>query len=328
MNQDTAPPLPARLIAQLRQPLVWGTFCGLAAAIGYTAANIFLRSAKDCDPIWVSCVKSVPTVLLAGPWLLFNKSRGETILPAPRVLGSLMLAGLIGQLFGNVGFQWALGVIGMALTVPITMGTIILAGAVMGRIFLHEPVTWRAAVSMSVLVLAICVLSLGAGAASRSVIGADTTADVSVAAWRLFAAVAAACVSGVAYAALGVVIRHGVSGRASVATTLFAVGVVGSIALGTLSTWRLGWNGMAATSAWHWQQMLLAGVCNFVAFLALTKALQLATVVYVNALNTSQVAMAAVAGVLIFQESPSVSMWTGVGLTVVGLILMSSRKKK
>ena len=58
--------------------------------------------------------------------------------------------------------------------------------------------------------------------------------------------------------------------------------------------------------------MLAAGVCNTVAFIALTKSLQLTSIVYVNSLNATQATMAAIAGVFIFGEdsrpgSPSAS---------------------
>ena len=46
--------------------------------------------------------------------------------------------------------------------------------------------------------------------------------------------------------------------------------------------------------------MLAAGVFNLIAFVAVTRALQIATLVYVNALNASQVAMAGLAGVIFF----------------------------
>ena len=80
--------------------------------------------------------------------------------------------------------------------------------------------------------------------------------------------------------------------------------------------------GMAATTESEWWIMLGAGVCNAIAFVALTKSLQLTSVVYVNALNATQATMAAVAGVLIFQEAVSKALVAGVGLTIVGLLLM------
>ena len=46
--------------------IIRGTILGLIAAIGYTAANVFLRFSTDVDPYWVSWVKAIPTVVIFG----------------------------------------------------------------------------------------------------------------------------------------------------------------------------------------------------------------------------------------------------------------------
>ncbi len=302
--------------------LLMGTVCGLLSAVGYTAANSFLRSVADCDPVWVSAVKAIPNVVLVGPWLLAYYCRGLPVMPKPDVLVKLALAALVGQLGGNVLFQWSLGVVGIALAVPLCLGTIILSGALLGRIFLNEPLTYRTLCSVGILIGAISVLSMGAGEAQRSV--AATLADVSQAEswWNLAAGVAAATLSGVAYSVLGVVIRYGVTGRASLTATMFIVGIVGAVSLGGLTLWKIGWQGITATRTDDMILMVLAGIMNTAAFLALTKALQLASVVYVNALNATQATMAAVAGVLFFQEAFSRELTVGIALTIIGLVLM------
>ena len=60
----------------------------------------------------------------------------------------LVAAGLLGQLAGNVCFQFALGVVGISLAVQLTLGSMIVFGALLGRIFLHEPISTRMAASM------------------------------------------------------------------------------------------------------------------------------------------------------------------------------------
>ena len=304
------------------EQVIFGTLCGLVSAVGYTAANIFLRAAADCDPIWVSAVKALPTMLFVGPWLLVRAWRGVEIFPDRKAIGILVVAGLVGQLGGNVLFQWSLGIIGIALTVPLCLGTIILGGGILGRMFLHEPLTCRTLLSIVVLIVAIAVLSLGADDAHLSIVGDSITANSSVNWWIVAQGVAAASLSGMAYAILGVVIRYGVTGRTSVSTTLFTISLAGIISLGAWSFWRIGWDGMLETEPRDLQIMLLAGLFNAIAFLAITKAFQLASVVYVNALNATQAAMAAVAGILFFNEAESTELGLGVALTVVGLLLM------
>lgn len=293
-----------------------GTLCAVVAAVGYTAANCCLRAAADLDPIWVSCVKAFPTVIFSGAIVTWGAWRGHQILPSGGVILGLIAAGLFGQLGGNVVFQWSLGVIGIGLTVPLCLGMIILASAVLARMTLGEAVTPQSCFSMVLLIVAIWVLSLGAGDAYRSI--ARQTPDP----WIQAAGVAAACFSGFAYAVLGVVLRYAVMQRASVGATTFIVAVVGLVALGSIVGWQPGWDVAWGTPAYGWLVMAAAGIFNLVAFWALTKALQLTTLVYVNAVNASQVAMAAIAGVILFHESLTAALFWGVALTVAGLLLM------
>ena len=66
---------------------------------------------------------------------------------------------------------------------------------------------------------------------------------------------------------------------------------------------------------------------RLLAFAALTKALHLSSVLFVNVLNASQTAMAAVIGVLMFGEASSWPMVLGVLLTVVGLLMMKGWRR-
>ncbi|MHB0956977.1 MAG: EamA family transporter [Pirellulaceae bacterium] len=276
---------------------------------------------SDCDAVWVSCVKAVPTVAIFGPVLLYRLARGRESLPPVGQMAALVGASVICQLLGNVVFQWSLGIVGMALAVPLTLGMMIVAGAIMGRVLLHESVTIPMAISTLVLIGAMFVLSLGANEASQTM--AQERGAPSI--WVVLAGVGAACISGVAYALLGVVIRYAVTDRISIPLTLVSVTLTGVITLGLVALARIGISGMFATLPSDFRMMLLAGFFNALAFLALTKSLQLVPLVYVNALNATQATMAAVAGVLIFSERSSSALWLGVALTAVGLVLMQRR---
>jgi drug/metabolite transporter (DMT)-like permease len=305
----------------LLEPHLFGTLCGLFSAAVYTAANAFLRAVNDCDPVWASAVKAVPTVLVMVPWLVVMLRRGQKLAPGIGFVLMVAAGGLVGQIFGNVSFQWALGEIGLALTVPLTLGGMIVAAAVLGRIFLHEPVTPRTAVALSLLLAAICVLSLGAGDARESV------ARLTASPWELAAGVGAGCLAGSAYASLNVVIRYTTLRGMPLPTTIFTVATVGLVALTGLSWLRIGGDQMVATKPDDLVMMLLAGVCNAVAFMALTKSLALTSVVYVNGLNATQAMLAAIAGIVLFGEAASPWLMTGVTLTIVGLLLMTRRRQ-
>ena len=298
-------------------PARWSTIYGAIAAISYTAANVCLRTVTDQDPVWVSCVKAFPTLVGTSLCLFLWRRPKESLFPPRRVIGLLVMAALVGQLGGNVAFQWGLGQIGIALTVPLCMGGLIIGSAMLGRIFLNEPLTSLTLTALAALVAAIWILSVGArGAASVSaLVEVETT-------WIAALGVGAGCLAGVSYAVLGVAIRSAVIGQASVAAATFCVSATGVACLGPASVALLGWEQLFETPPTVFAIMMLAGVFNLIAFLALARALQIATLTYVNALNASQVAMASLAGVLFFREQPSSALVIGAGLTMAGLLLM------
>lgn len=223
-----------------------------------------------------------------------------------------------------MAFQWSLGIVGISLEVPLSLGAMIVTGPLLGRVFLGEPITVRSAVSIVVLASAVFVLFLGARSTAEPV-AAGPASEANV--LYLTAGIVAACLSGFAYAVLGVVIRHSVTGHASLSTTLVTVGVVGVVGLGSMSLARIGPMEMLGTPTSDLAMMILAGICNAAAFLTLTKALQLTPIIYVNALNATQAAMAFLVGALVFWEPITVSMIVGLGLTMAGLVLMRGRKK-
>lgn len=217
----------------------------------------------------------------------------------------------------------------MALTVPLKLGGMIVFGTILGRVFLHEPVTFRTVAAMVVLLISVFILFLGAENAHdvvRGVANHEAAGASSPHFWELALGVAAACLCGLAYAVLNTINRYYVTRGHSLPGLLCMVSIVGMLTLGSLSLWRIGLDGILATTPRNLGLMLLAGLCNAAAFVTLTKSLQLTSLVFVNALNATQATMAALMGVFFFQESPSPWLLTGVGLTIVGLLLMRKRR--
>jgi drug/metabolite transporter (DMT)-like permease len=301
-------------------PVLLGTLCGLFSAAGYTAANICLRSVAACDPIWVCAVKPWPTAVLTLPWLLWLAWQGRRVLPEFKVLAAIFGAGLVGQVAGNISFQWALGQIGLALAVPLCLGGMIFSAAVLGRLLLHEQVTLRTALSLGLLLLAVIVLSLG-GEAAELAVREELHASTSPAnPWLVVAGVLAGCFSGLAYSVLSVAIRYCVIQGASLPITLFTVSLAGILSLTLLAWLRIGAAGMLATSSRDLNWMLGAGVWNAISFLALTLAIKATGVVYVNALNATQALLAALAALVVFHEAATPWLAVGVVLTIAGLL--------
>ena len=292
---------------------------GLLAAVFYTISNIALRHCVGIDPFLVSAVKAAPTVLLLGPFLVWMLVRGDRIATSRKMIPRFIVVSLIGQFVGNAAFQIALATIGLAASVPITLGVLIIGGAVLGQMILREPVRSRTLVAMVTLIIAVIVLS------HPSTSETPGTSSISLPLW---AGALFAVASGAAYALFGVVLRQTLIGGVSAPATMFISGLVGTIALWGMTFIRLGVDPISGIESAQWSSMIGAGLFNFTAFVALSLALKTLPVVAVNLINASQVAMAAIAGVILFSEPVTFPLLVGIALTFIGLMILAKRRTR
>jgi len=309
---------------RVRRQVVEGTALGIAAALAYTVGNLGLRHVAvggDLDwALFVSANKALPTALIGWGLLAWRVARGLPGLPPVSMWVPLVLTGLVTQFGGDVMFQFALSRGGLALSVPLTFSTILVSGAVLGRLILREPLTPRMLLAMGTMMAAVAVLSQGAQSASQSlVVGAD---------WRTtFLAVASACLSGIGYGACGVMIRRCVTSNLSYSATIVFISSVGAFVVGPVALVRLGLPAVAALSPVVWLIMLGAGMANGLAFFAVSAAFKRLSVMRVNLLNASQTAMASIAGVVLFAEPQTWWLVAGTVLTISGLVLSAGRER-
>lgn len=301
-----------------------GTLCCLTSAVLYTCTNACLRVVVNHDPYWVSCLKALPTMLLAGAILAYDRTRGvRHPLSLPLAIG-LFFTGVLAHFGGNVAFQWGLEIVGLAATVPLTFSLLLITGALLGRFWLGEPITQRTIAAIAFLSAAFLCVSLHTREAAGHVGFGQTVHPTST----VILAVAAVCFSGIAYAVLGAVIRRTVTGAASMSSALFVIGLAGIVTLGPAAVARVGIGTLTAISPRDYGIMFGAGAFNAVAFFALTRAMQLVPVSFVNIVNASQVAMAAIAGVVLFHEAVSPWLYGGIALTVAGLVTNRRPRRK
>ena len=292
-------------------------FC-LLSALGYTASNICMRqlTAMHCDTFLAVFNRELVTPVIIGAWLLWQTVRGRRCLPAGRDLVLLLLVGLLIQVVGNVCFQWSLGVVGLAVTIPAIFGAMITGGAVIGRFWLGERVSGRSITAIAMLLGSLALLGVGAVAAGHSIAQIDGVTPNPL---LIVRAVAAAVLAGSVYALLSAVIRHSVTRNTTPAAVAFLVTLMGVVSLGPICVYRLGAAALLETPVDQFALMIAAGVFNLGAFLALIHGLQRTTVVHASAVNASQVAMAALAGVLLFAEPLTAWLLLGVCLTIFGV---------
>lgn len=307
-------------------PYWFGPVCGILSAVLYTLANIALRKCVGLDAYLVSAVKAAPTVLCLAPIVAFHLS-GSSPAESERRPHSLrrhplwqfLVASFFAQFYGNVAFQKALGYIGLAASVPITLGTLIVGGAVLGAILLGEPVGRRKPIAMVTLILAVVVLSL-----PRS---ESALPDIAVSASGVLLGSVWAAISGLSYSFFGVTMRRTLHRGFKASQLMFISGLTGTVTLWAYTFVTVGGRVVGETTLSQWQMMSAAGMFNFLAFVAITSALRHLPVVAVNLINASQVAMAAVAGVFLFEEPITVALMIGISLTFVGLLILAKRTR-
>ena len=122
------------------------------------------------------------------------------------------------------------------------------------------------------------------------------------------------------FAVLNIAIRHSVTRTTVPAAVALLIPLMGVVSLGPVSVCRLGLEPFYSTTREQLALMAAAGAFNLIGFVTLIHGLQRTTVVNANALNASQVAMASLAGIALFHESPNPWLLLGGCLTVAGLL--------
>ena len=302
------------------EPAIFGLLLSFFSAALYTVTNICLRATVGYNDLWVTCLKTAPTALMGVGLIYWGLRRGARIEPSWKIIGVLVAASFVSQWGGNVSFQIGLRLVGLAVVVPITFGMLMISGAIFGRVWLNEPITPTAAVGIATMIVSIALLRFSA--AEDAVVVTVSDAGLS----RVAAGVAAAAVAGVSFAVVGAAMRWAVMRHVPSSVSITIVGLVGIITLGGASLWQVGAAGLLATPPRDFAIMLFGGLSNSIAFVMLGRALELTPVAQVNAVNSSQTAMAVIAGVQLFGEPASPYLYSGVLLMIVGLWLVNRRR--
>ena len=303
-------------------PNLWlGLICGVLAGIGYTLTNICMKSLTGLDPVWVSFLKAIPTVAMFAPIAVWQVATGRAPLPKASSVVILVVAAISSQLLGNALLQWSYGVIGIAMSVPLTLGTMLVVGVMISSWILDERLTLWQSRGTVLLVLALLTLSLAGGEAIRAVMATQSSW------WLIVLGITAPMLSGSSYAFLSIAIRRGVSGEVSMFMTTSLICAVGIFVLGPLSIYTAGWESMAATTWPEYGVLLVAGLFNAGAFVSLTLSFRYAPVIVGNAANSLQNPLSAVAGIVLFHEAFSINLVFGIVLTVAGIVMMGLKER-
>jgi drug/metabolite transporter, DME family len=331
-------------------PAAAGTVLCALSALSYTAANVCMRrlSTLGCDPMWATCCReSVATIVLFA-WIGLVACRGRKIVLSWQTFIRLVLVGLAVQWCGNVAVQWAFDRLGIAITIPTIFGSMLVATAMFGWWMLGERLAARSWAAVLLSMFSIWLLSRGA--VSQQPLRHDTrdrqthassgqqanrptlrAADPSAsreadalgrASGTVWLPLAAALTAGVVFGLLAIAIRHSVTGSTRCSTVGVIITGAGMFTFGPACVARLGMTPLLGTLPAMYGWMLAAGLLNLAGFMLISRALEITTAVHANMINSSQVAMAAMAGMLLFGERLSLWLISGVCLTVASVILI------
>ncbi len=294
-----------------------GTLLCVFSAAAYTAFNICLNDvSRHYDSAWINCVQASVSVAVFGVYLLWQAAHGRRALPPGRELAALLTIGMITQI-GSVLWVWAMSVVGVAVSATVQTGIMLAASALLGRLVLGERVSWRQLAAIALITISVLFISIGAQPADQA------TASL-LPSLRVLLAIAAAGLGGVTFAVLTVGVRKTVTGNTSPGAIVFLMSLMGVIALGPWSLFSLGLDTLLQTTPRALAIMLGAGFMNLVAFLAVTKSLQMISVVRFNVLNNGlTTALTAAIGVLAFQEPWNGTLLLGMLLAMAGILIIS-----
>jgi len=267
------------------------------------------------DPLWVLFVKESITVLIVGPWLAWQVMRGGIRLPSRGNALAIIAAGIPTQVVGNLGMIWAFGTVGIAIAVPVSLAVNLTTAAILGRFFLAERVSPRTFLAIVLLVIGISVLQWGANGLQEHL--------RKISPWEAAIAIGLCALAGFVYGWLTVVIRRVTTTGTSGWFVLVLVTGMGVVTMGPMTLWRHGLGIVFHTAGEHWLWMIVSGLLNLAGFWALTKGLQWTPVARANLLTSSQAAMAALAGWVIFSEALNVPLGVGIALTLFAIVLSS-----
>jgi drug/metabolite transporter, DME family len=305
-----------------RQTARIGVLFGIGAALGYTLTNILLRKAAGPTDLgwncWATCLKAVPSALAAWTLIFMRWSKGQRGLDGWRSFAWLTLNGFVMQFGGNIAFQYAMSYAGLALSVPMCFSTLILSGALGGRVALGEKISRRAIVAMALLIVAVFVLSQGASAAAVSMRGEARTADI-------VRGIVFSCLSGLGYGFGGVSIRRAVTGTGTIASTIAPLSTIGVYGPGLIAWNQMGASGIAAVPWEANANLLMAGTFNAIGFFLVGAAMSRLPLVRVNLINASQTAMCALGGILFYNEPATWWIGLGTALTILSLGILGTQ---
>jgi drug/metabolite transporter (DMT)-like permease len=315
-----------------KHPHLIGTLLGISSAVFYTATHVCLRYvAHDTEPAMTCAIRGMVAAGALLPWFVWRVATKQWPLPSGRVMLLLLAGFAFVQIGGNLSIQYAMAGVGLAVAVPVVYGVQLISSAIIGRIWLRERVPPLSVLAIGITITSVMLLSTG--------MESHPKADVPPATISYLVGFLAACLTGLAYATMSLIIRATVSRsdpaesdrRADTVdplTIVFLNAVVATLIMSPLTVYKIGFDGILQVGAAQWYGMLGVGVWNLFALFSISSAMKYIKVVHANVINASQIAGCYLAGIFLFSEMINGLLLLGVFLTILGVLCVGLKPRE
>jgi drug/metabolite transporter (DMT)-like permease len=292
----------------------------VASAMSFAAVDIMLRAAAPSVDGWLgSLLTLVPLTVVA--WFLLARSGFREIRPSHpeylggRLIGGLMLGGLLGYVVGNVFFFRALVDGGLAITVNALQGGNVWGGVILGLLLLRERPAVQQVLGGVVIVGGLTVIAL-------SRLGSPGDG------WLLGLLLAVA--AGSCYAATNVFTRLVQRHRAAMVPVLACTAAGGFVPLVLIIGARLAIDPQGILAGLQLRDVLVvsgSGILSILAMVCVAQAMRHTAVATVNAIAASAVIYTLLASIIVFSESAPPLLFVGVAAVLGGILLGQATRR-
>ena len=332
-----------------------GTIFAFLSTFFFAISNVAVRylAGEEIPLDWILFFKESVGLLLLLPWLCLRFGQGRFRHTSRRLMIYVLLAAVLCQLFGARLHVLGFAVIGLIIAVPLIQSSTLLGVAVLGHFVLGDSLSrWRK-ISITILVVAITILSIGKG------LLAAPPSEQTVSASVFLLVAAGTIVAGLSYSVYIVMLRYiirkywkeenstwhsfqfhrwiGHDFEKQTAKQLYSpfpvtlmmalVLSVGIVIFGTCLYGKHGITGFYNVPEIAWRCILLSGICNAVGFFFQIQGLRMTSAVQASLIAVSQMILLSLIGHYFFAEAINLVVLLGLGLTFCGVVMSALPEK-
>ena len=327
--------------AAARRNLRLGILLCLTATMFYSFANVCFKemNALGMDDRWMIFVKELFTITCLTPLIIYWTIRRQYHWPALKWIVCVLIGGFFCQYIGARLHLWAIGTVGLVVSIPLIQAANMSGAAGIGRVLLGDRISTHCQIAMVIMLAAMCCLLFGPNQPDEK--SAATTAQIGeaqelsaqpVVGKTLLLGGIGALVAGFSYSVHIVLLRKASVSR-QIPVTFIAVQITGTGAV-IFGFEFLQENGFHLVAIWEnvplraWWLILLTGFLNMIGFLFQINGVRYTVVARSQMIAVAQIVIGTLFGVFFYREMTNDMIWLGLALTVLGIYYASTPDQK